>query len=71
VEAIRQSVPPPEPPPDAETYTVQPGDSLSKIALRFYGKASLWPRIFEANRDVLDSPSLIRPGMVLKIPPKP
>ncbi len=64
--------PPPEPPPaDVETYTVQPGDSLSKIALRFYGKASLWPLIFEANRDVLDSPGLIRPGMVLKIPPKP
>jgi len=63
--------PPPEPPPEVETCTVRPGDSLSRIALRFYGKASLWPIIFEANRDVLDSPGLIRPGMVLKIPPKP
>ncbi|RME43881.1 MAG: LysM peptidoglycan-binding domain-containing protein [Caldilineae bacterium] len=62
---------PPPPPPEGETYTVQPGDTLSRIALHFYGQSSLWPLIFEANRDILDDPSRIRPGMVLKIPPKP
>jgi len=64
-------VEPPPPPPEAETYTVQPGDTLSRIALHFYGQSSLWRLIFEANRDILDDPARIRPGMVLKIPPKP
>ena len=63
-----------EPPPDPTqpvTYTVQPGDSLSKIALQFYGKASLWTVIFTANRDIISDPGRIRVGMVLKIPPNP
>lgn len=51
------------------TYTVEKGDTLSKIAREFYGKASAWPQIFEANRDQLDDPDRIRPGQVLKIPP--
>jgi len=60
----------PEPPP-SQTYTVQPGDSLSSIAKRIYGAASLWPVIFEANRNILTDPARIRPGQVLIIPPKP
>ena len=63
--------PPPEPEPDYIEYTVQPGDSLSKIALHFYGQASLWTVIFAANRDQISDPGRITPGMVLKIPPKP
>ena len=55
----------------AEIYLVQPGDNLSKIARQVYGKASQWPLIFEANRDLLDKPGLIRPGMELKIPLQP
>ena len=62
---------PVEPPADIQIYAVQPGDTLSKIALKFYGKSSLWPFIFEANRDVLDNPSLVRPGVQLKIPQNP
>ena len=50
------------------TYTVEKGDNLSTIAKQFYGKASAWPRIFEANRDQLDDPDRIKPGQVLKIP---
>lgn len=57
--------------PEWKEYTVQSGDSLSLIARREYGKSSLWPVIFEANRDVLTSPSLLRVGQVLKIPPAP
>jgi nucleoid-associated protein YgaU len=63
--------PAPEPEPQFESYVVQPGDSLSRIALRFYGKSSLWSLIFEANQNILSSPGLIRPGQELKIPPKP
>jgi len=51
-------------------YTVQKGDSLSKIAARLLGKANLYNQIFEANRDQLDNPDLIKPGQVLVIPEK-
>ena len=51
-----------------ETYTVVAGDSLSKIAKRYYGDASQWPRIHEANRDQISNPDLIHPGQRLKIP---
>ena len=68
------TAPPPKPaaPPVSEprTYTVVAGDSLSKIAKREYGKASLWPRIFEANKDQIKNPDMIHPGQVLKIPAK-
>lgn len=50
------------------THTVVPGESLSKIAKRYYGKASKWKAIYDANRDQLDNPDLIHPGQVLKIP---
>jgi len=53
---------------DATTYTVQRGDTLSQIAKQFYGRAGEWNTIFEANRDQLDDPDLIKPGQVLKIP---
>lgn len=51
-----------------QTYTVQQGDTLSAISKQFYGKASRWNAIFEANRDQLDDPDRIKPGQVLKIP---
>jgi nucleoid-associated protein YgaU len=44
------------------------GDTLSAIAQQFYGDASQWPRIFEANRDQIFDPDLIFPGQVLRIP---
>ena len=50
------------------SYTVQSGDTLSAIAERQYGKASRWHEIFEANRDQIDDPDLIRPGQVLRLP---
>jgi nucleoid-associated protein YgaU len=51
-------------------YEVKPGDSLSKIAKAEYGNANEWPRIFEANRDILKDPNKIYPGQKLQIPPK-
>jgi nucleoid-associated protein YgaU len=50
------------------TYTVQAGDSLSKISKEFYGNAGEFMKIFEANRDVLSDPNRISPGQKLKIP---
>lgn len=51
-----------------ESYTVQKGDTLSKIAKHFYGNANDYMRIFEANRDQLKDPDKIQIGQVLKIP---
>jgi nucleoid-associated protein YgaU len=51
-------------------YEVVAGDSLSKIAKREYGNANDWPRIFEANKDIIKDPNKIFPGQKLKIPPK-
>ena len=50
------------------TYKVQAGDTLSKIAKDFYGDANKYQRIFEANRDKLESPDKIRAGQELIIP---
>lgn len=61
------TAPAPEPPPE-QTYTVVSGDSLSKIAKKFYGNANEWRRIFDANKDILKDPDLIHPGQTLKIP---
>ena len=51
-----------------EFYTIVSGDTLSAIAKRFYGKSSEYPRIFEANREVIKDPDLIYPGQVIRIP---
>lgn len=67
-----QEEPPTEPSPDQnELYVVQPGDTLSGIANKVYGNYRLWPVIFDANRDKISDPGLIRVGMELLIPPKP
>ncbi|MBA3498351.1 MAG: LysM peptidoglycan-binding domain-containing protein [Gemmatimonadota bacterium] len=55
-------------PSAGQTYTVVPGDSLSKIAKRFYGDAKEWKRIYEANKDAIDNPDLIYPGQTFTIP---
>ena len=52
----------------ASTYTVRAGDTLSGIAKNLLGDASKYPKIFDANRDVLSDPDKIKPGQVLKIP---
>ena len=54
--------------PTARMYIVQSGDSLSKIAKKFYGDANSWRRIYEANKDVVKNPDLIQPGWKLQIP---
>ena len=50
------------------SYTVQSGDSLSRIAKRELGSYQLWNVIYEANRDQIRDPNVIRPGQVLVIP---
>jgi len=50
-----------------KTYTVKPGDTLSKIAKMTLGDANAYMRIFEMNKDQLSDPDKIKPGQVLKI----
>ena len=52
----------------ARSHKVQMGETLSHIAQKYYGKASEYSKIFEANRDQLKDPDKIREGMTLRIP---
>jgi nucleoid-associated protein YgaU len=54
--------------PKQKTYTVAAGDSLSKIAKQFYGNANQYNKIFEANRNVLTDPNMVKVGQELVIP---
>lgn len=49
-------------------HEVKSGETLSKLAQQYYGDASLYPKIFEANKDVLKDPNKIRVGQKLRIP---
>lgn len=49
-------------------HEVVKGDTLSKIAKKYYDDASLYMQIFEANKDILRDPNLIRIGQKLRIP---
>ncbi len=54
--------------PPAQFYTVQKGDTLSKVAKEFYGDANQYQKIFEANKPMLTHPDKIYPGQNLRIP---
>lgn len=69
VDDSRLAVVAPSMAPELTFYTVQGGDNLATIALRFYGDAARWPLVFAANRDQLRDPGWIEAGMVLVIPP--
>jgi LysM repeat protein len=71
--------PPPSTPTSAETspapdaashqiYHVVAGDTLTKIATKFYGDSAKWDVIFEANKDTLLRPEDLRAGQTLVIP---
>lgn len=60
----------PAPAPEVKYYTIVSGDSLSKIAKKFYGNAMDYPKLFEANREVIKDPDLIYPGQKIRVPPK-
>ena len=53
---------------NVEYYIIQKGDSLSKIAKKYYGNAMEYPRLFEENREVIEDPDLIYPGQKIRIP---
>jgi nucleoid-associated protein YgaU len=52
------------------TYRVRPGDSLWRIADAELGDPGRWPEIYRLNRGTIDSPDLLQPGWVLRLPPQ-
>jgi len=72
IRVVEPPKPEPEPQPAEEAkeviHEVVSGDTLGAIALKYYGKANEYMRIFEANRDILDNPDLIKVGQKLRIP---
>jgi nucleoid-associated protein YgaU len=77
VNTIKVDKPAPEPemlveveaePPTERYHMVAAGDTLGHISQKYYGKAGAYMKIFEANRDILDDPNLIKVGQKLKIP---
>lgn len=58
----------PAPVEEVEYYEIVSGDTLSAIAKKFYGKASDYPRIFEANKEVIKDPNKIYVGQKIRIP---
>lgn len=52
--------------PTGASYTVKKGDSLPKIAKKYPGLT--WQKIYEANKNEIQDPDLIRPGQKLVIP---
>ncbi len=53
---------------DVDYYEIASGDTLSKVAKQFYGDANAYPKIFEANREVIKDPDLIFVGQKIRIP---
>ena len=50
------------------TYTVKKGDTLWAIAKKYYGSGAQYPKIANANKNLIKNPNLIHIGWVLKIP---
>ena len=53
-----------------EYYVIKQGDTLSALAKKFLGNANDYPKIFEANREVIRDPNLIFVGQKIRIPLK-
>ncbi len=62
----------PEAPPEVISkdafYEIKSGDTLGKIAKQYYGKASQYMRIFDANREIISDPNKIYPRQKIRIP---
>ncbi len=52
------------------THTVAKGETLTKISLKYYGTQNRWREIYNYNRDTLSTPSSLKPGDKLKLPPQ-
>ena len=60
LKAMRDKIP--------DEYVVEEGDTLYKIAMKFYGKASAWKLIRDANRAIISTDGRVKTGQKLKLP---
>jgi nucleoid-associated protein YgaU len=54
--------------PPAKTYVVREGDTLASISRKFYKSSGRWKKIQNANKNLIDDPTRLKPGMTLVIP---
>lgn len=67
--AVAPSAAAPAPTLPIEGYVVASGDTLSKLAQRYYGDSALWPKIYAANVLMIGTdPNVLEIGMRLTIP---
>jgi NitT/TauT family transport system substrate-binding protein len=66
--ASAKTVPASSPKDGSQEYTIQAGDTLSRLAQRHYGDALKWNRIYEANKQSLKNPNYIYIGQKIVIP---
>jgi len=66
--SVKKPVQQPATPAKYKIYTVVSGDTLTKIATRFYGDSGKWDTILEANKDTLGGPRDLKIGQTLVIP---
>jgi nucleoid-associated protein YgaU len=67
-QAVAAAQPAPPPAPEARTYVVAEGDTLTKISRKFYGTSSRWEDILKANHDVMKDEKSLVVGSTIKIP---
>jgi tetratricopeptide (TPR) repeat protein len=53
---------------EQRTYVVQPGDTLFRVAEKFYGDSTHWKKIRDANRARIDPDGRIRAGQIIVVP---
>jgi phage tail protein X len=58
-------------PDEPRTHRIVDGDTLAKIAERYWGNAALAEALWQANRDVLAAPDPLPLGVTLTIPVQP
>lgn len=70
VEKKHDGKPAAEPPHEKrpETYVVQEGDTLYKLAIRFYGVRSAWTKIRDANKTEISTDGRVRAGQTIRLP---
>jgi NitT/TauT family transport system substrate-binding protein len=54
--------------PESGEYTVAAGDTLSYLALKYYGDQDQWEKIYDANKPAMKSPHSLYVGQKISIP---
>lgn len=50
------------------SHTIQPGETLTRVSLRFYGTKDLWPYLVMHNRKAIPNPQMVPAGVTIQIP---